>query len=394
MFTIQVLDNIAAKILKQFDMEKYQLGPEINDPDVILVRSHKLHDHAFSGHLKAVGRAGVGTDNIPVAELTEMGIPVFYAPGANANAVKELVLASILIGYRHLEKARTFLGCIEHENKELMSREIESGKKQFVGHEIAGKTLGVVGLGNIGVRVANAALALGMKVIVYDPKMTLPNALAMMPGIEKLSDLNTLLRHADIITLHVPLNADTTNLINKENIHLIKHKALLLNFSREQVVNEEAILESLNKDHLVGFITDFPTPKLAEHPRVLGFPHLGASTVEAEENSAEMVTRNIRNFLELGTIDYAINFPSISLPMLIGVESKRLVIINQNKPGAIADITQAISKQKGNIEEMVNASLDTIAVNLIDVSGCNEKLDQLLSYLKELPSVMRIHVIG
>ena len=394
MFAIQILDNLSPEALKLLDPSKYKSGAEIDNPDVILVRSRKLHDHSFLNQLKAVGRAGVGTDNIPVATLTELGIPVFYAPGANANAVKELVLAAMLIGYRHLDEARMFLDRLTENDKEALSREIESQKKKFVGHEIAGKTLGVIGLGNIGVKIANSALALGMHVLAYDPHMTLTNALALMPDVEKAVDMNVLLSHSDIITLHVPLTADTTHLISEQNIQYIKPQSLLLNFSREQVVSEKAIIEQLNNDGLLGYITDFPTPHLASNPKVLSFPHLGASTTEAESNSAEMVIRNMCNFLESGVIEHSINFPDTFLPLTQLADCHRIIIINQNKPGVIAHVTQKISESGYNIERMVNTSRENIAVNLIDISGISELPSRLVKSFESIDSVIRIRIVG
>ncbi len=382
MINIQVLDNIAAEGLSIFTPELYRVDKIIENPEVILVRSHSLHDHEFSTHLRAVGRAGAGTDNIPLKQLTELGIPVFFSPGANANAVKELVIAAILIGYRHLDAARNFL--IET---------IETEKKKFVGNEISGKTLGVIGIGNIGVKVANAALSLGMKVIAYDSNITIANALALMPDVERVMDLNHLLKSADIITLHVPLNAATTNLISHDNITMLKPNALLLNFSREQVVNEDAVLQQLNAKKLKGFITDFPTTNLSSHPCVLSFPHLGASTVEAEQNSAKMVVRNICNYLEYGIIEHSVNFPNVSLPPQSQYNRHRLIIINRNIPGAIGGFTQVISKLGFNIEQMVNTSQDTMAINLIDVTGELREPAEIAAAFKTIPSVLHAYVI-
>lgn len=387
MFTINILDNLSAKGLSLFDAKRYQLGTDFQDPDAILVRSHKLHDHVFSKQLKAVGRAGVGTDNIPVETLTNLGIPVFYAPGANANAVKELVLAAMLIGYRHLDEAQSFLSQLARDN---FSKDIESQKKKFVGQEISGKTLGIIGLGNIGVLVANAALALGMQVLAYDPNMTLTNALALMPGVNKVTDIDTLLSNSEIITLHVPLNAQTKHLINETTIRLIKPQALLLNFSREQIVDEIAVRNSLENQSLLGYITDFPTLHLTGHPQVLSFPHLGASTVEAEEKSARMVIRNISKFLELGIIENSINFPDTSLEPSILPDCQRLIIFSHNVPGTIAHITQNISQLGYNIERMVNTSRATVAVNLIDITGPTQP-DKLASCFNSIPSVIRMH---
>lgn len=392
MFTIQLLDNLSEKGLATLDNEKYQIGTDLNNPDVLLVRSKKLHDYPFPESVIAVGRAGIGTDNIPVAKLTEKGIPVFFAPGANSNAVKELVIAALLIGYRNLDQARLFLSNLNQSKKEELNQEIETKKKQFVGHEIAGKTLGVIGLGNIGCKVANTALSLGMKVIAYDPFMTVTNALALMPGVKVISNLNECLSNADIITLHIPLRPDTTHLINEKNIGLMKKNALLMNFSREKIVNEDAIITQLNQNMLMGYITDFPTVRLADHQGVLSFPHLGASTVEAEENSALMVINNIRNFLEGGIIENTVNFPTTLLQPFKG-EGQRISVINQNQPGVIADMTQVLSKLGYNIEQMVNTSLDTIAVNLIDIAGKVRNVNELSSQLKTIDAIIRIRVI-
>lgn len=388
MFSINILDNLSPKGLSLFDTTRYKLGHDFKDPDAILVRSRKLHDTVFSKQLKAVGRAGVGTDNIPVDTLTKLGIPVFYAPGANANAVKELVLAAMLIGYRHLDEARSFLQQLSTDNLS----DIETQKKKFVGQEISGKTLGIIGLGNVGVLVANAALALGMNVMAYDPNMTLTNALALMPGVKKVGDINTLLSNAEIITLHVPLNAETKHLINETNIGLIKPHALLLNFSREQIVDEIAVRNSLENQSLLGYITDFPTSHLSGHPQVLSFPHLGASTVEAEENSARMVIRNISKFLESGVIENSINFPNTSLEPSTLADCQRLLLITHNVPGTIAHITQNISQLGYNIERMINTSRADIAVNLIDITG-SQQLEKLKRCFSTVPSLIRMHVI-
>lgn len=394
MINVQVLDNIAQEGLSLFDVERYHLDSAVQDPEVILVRSHSLHNREFAMNLRAVGRAGAGTDNIPVDKLTDLGIPVFFSPGANANAVKELVIAAILIGYRHLDAARRFLEQTVEASAPTLNKTIETEKKKFVGNEIAGKTLGVVGLGNIGVKVANAALGLGMKVIAYDSNISVTNALALMPSVERVMDLNTLYQSADIITLHVPLNSQTTHFINQENIRLLKQNALLLNFSREPVVSEEAVLQQLHDQKLMGYITDFPTAKLAAHPNVLSFPHLGASTVEAEQNSAKMVVRNICNYLEYGIIEHSVNFPNIALPSQSLENRHRLIVINRNIPGAIGGFAQVISKLGLNIEQMVNTSQDKIAINLIDVSGNIRGAQEITAAFKEIPSVIHAYVLA
>lgn len=390
---IQVFDNLSHKALSLFKPERYQTGNELANPDVILVRSHKLHDYPFGDNLKAVGRAGAGTDNIPVDTLTRLGIPVFYAPGANANAVKELVLAAMLMGYRNLDKAHLFLTELSKGNKDTLKQDIELNKKKFVGHEIAGKTLGVIGLGNIGVKVANAALALGMKVLAFDPEMTMPNALALMPDVEKTEDMDTVLSGADIVTLHVPLNEVTTDLINAKNLSLIKSGCLLLNFSRQQVVNEEAVLNHLQSKKLMGYITDFPTAALASHEHVLCFPHLGASTHEAERNCADMVIGNLCNYLEQGNIACSVNFPDLYLPPAKLAECRRLLIVNTNVPGALGKITQTLSELGYNIEQMVNNSRGQLATNLIDISGPGDQHKPVTDKLKELDCVIRVYAV-
>lgn len=394
MFNIQVLDNISPAGLELFDTDFYQVSKEISEPDVILVRSFKLHDTPFSNSLKAVARAGAGTDNIPVDKLSAMGVPVFYAPGANANAVKELVMAAMLMGARHLHETRAFITDLNKENNQILNKEIESQKKQFIGHEIAGKTLGVIGLGNIGVKVANAALGLGMNVLAFDSNITINNALALNPQVNTVMDMNIVLAKADIITLHVPLNANTQNLIHEKNIVLMQPHALLLNFSREPIVNEAAILHQLNNHKVMGYITDFPTVHLANHPKVLSFPHLGASTQEAELGSAEMVIRNVRNFLEYGCIEHAINFPNISLTPLQIANSHRLLLINHNIPGAMGAITQKISQLGWNIEQMENKSRGDIAVNLIDISGKLDSHAEITSQFRDIESFVRLRMIS
>lgn len=393
MFTIQVLDNISNQGLNLFNPSVYELNPQCDDPNAILVRSHKLHDHTFRSSLRAVGRAGSGTDNIPVDALTHLGIPVFYAPGANANAVKELVMAAMLIGYRNLDETHNFIVELTKENDLLLNKEIESNKKKFVGHEIAGKTLGVIGLGNIGVKVANAALGLGMHVIAYDPNLTVTNALSLSPTVERVIDMNALLARSDIVTLHVPLNEETTNLINENNISLFKTQALLLNFSRGPIVSEQAIVQQLNANRMMGYITDFPTVNLANNPKVLCFPHLGASTLEAEQHSAEMVVKTLCNFFEFGIIEYAVNFPNVSLNPTQLSDCHRIMIINENLPGVLGKITQKVSDFSYNIEQMENKSRGPIAVNLIDFSGKEKPKANFAKEFKKISGVLQAYLI-
>lgn len=394
MFTVELIDNISPEGLKQFDPEWYTLQRGAQHPDVLLVRSTKLHDYVFSPNLLAVARAGAGTDNIPVHRLSQLGVPVFYAPGANANAVKELVLAAMLMGYRHLDETREFIKGLSQDDNQRLHQDIEAQKKKFVGHEISGKTLGVIGLGSIGVKVANMALALGMRVMGFDSNITINNALALVPGIEKVLDMNLLLQRADIISIHVPLLEETIDLIHEKNIHLCKPDVLFLNFSREQIVNEQAILQLLESRTRARYLTDFPTVRLVQHPQVICYPHLGASTLEAEQCSAEMVIRNVRNFLEYGSIEHAVNFPNIALSPLASEGIQRFIIMHHNIPSALSDITKTFSDAGANIAQMENKSRDALAVTLIDISGTKINTSQLADVLRAEAGVMGIRQLG
>jgi D-3-phosphoglycerate dehydrogenase len=305
--------------------------------------------------------------------------------------VKELVLASLLIGSRQLEKASEFMRSLESSDNAKLHHEIETNKKQFVGHEIRGKTLGVIGLGNIGVRVANDALALGMSVLGFDPVMTIENALALSPGVKKVNKLDELLSASDSISIHIPLNDKTKQFINGTRLALMKDNVLLLNFSRAGIVDDEAILNALSTKKLSGYITDFPSVTLKEHPQVICMPHLGASTHEAEENCARILCKNIRDFLEHGTIKDSVNFPNTDMPWLPANNQIRLVITNSNVPGAIAAISQAISQAGLNINQMINHSSETIAYNLIDVTGKSDK--NMLHLCDHLPGILHTRII-
>lgn len=393
MYKIAVVDNISAGGLSHFDKERYQYGKEMENPEAILVRSSNLHDYSFGNNLLAVGRAGVGTDNIPVEQLTELGIPVFFAPGANSNAVKELVLAAMLIGFRSLNHALHFTKSLKISDKSLLKKEIEAQKKNFVGKEIMGKVLGVVGLGNIGVKIANAAQALGMEVIAFDPQMTMANALALSPLVRKTDDLEKLFSHADVITIHVPLTPETQFLVNAKRMALMKPASMLLNFSREDVVDETALLAHLHKHSHALYVTDFMTPAFRDNPQIIGLPHLGASTLEAMENSSVMVIQNICNYLEFGIIQHAVNFPDIQLATPGYYQGKRMVIINKNQPGVIAKISSILSESGLNIDRMVNSSRDRIAVNLVDVSGHATNHQNLMNKLKNVEEVTKVRCL-
>lgn len=365
MFRILTLNNIAAAGLDRLPKDRYEVGPEIDSADAILVRSHSMHEMELPGHLLAVGRAGAGVNNVPVAALSERGIPVFNAPGANANAVKELVLGGLFIAARNLVAAHEYVRGLDAEGEEL-ARLVEAGKKRFVGFELPGKTLGVIGLGAIGVEVANAALGLGMKVIGFDPKITVRRAWQLDSGVQKANSIEEVLRNSDFITIHVPLTDGTRGLINAARLKLMKSHSVLLNFSRNGIVDEEALLEALDDDSIATYVTDFPTADFKRHPKAVCLPHLGASTTEAEENSAVMVVDTLRGFLEDGQVRHSVNFPETVLPR---TRPSRIAIPHVNQPNMVAQILSALAQADLNIADMVNHSRDAISYTIVDLDG-------------------------
>ncbi|ABA56706.1 D-3-phosphoglycerate dehydrogenase [Nitrosococcus oceani ATCC 19707] len=363
MYKILTLNNISIVGLDRLPRDKYEVASEIQHPDAILVRSHNMHEMAIPPTLKAVGRAGAGVNNIPVARLSEGGVAVFNAPGANANAVKEAVLAGLLVSARNIcqawEAARTLTGT----DKEI-HREVEAQKKRFVGVELPGRTLGVVGLGSIGVQVANAALALGMRVVGYDPQITVQRAWALSAQVEQATNLDHLLSQADFLSLHVPLLEATRGLINRERLRNIKPEARLLNFARAEIVDEDAVVDAIEEGKIAAYICDFPSNRLKGHPQVIALPHLGASTYEAEENCAVMVVEQIREFLENGNVQNSVNFPDAVLPR---TDSWRLAIANANVPTMVAQISTHLAEAGLNIIDMLNKSQNDLAYTLVDV---------------------------
>ena len=393
MFKIKVFDHYPKPILAKFTSPFYETGDNIEDPDVILVRSTKLHDFPFSSHIKAVGRAGTGIDNIPVDALTAKGIPVFYAPGANANAVKELVIAGMLMAYRNIKPALSFIDELKQAIPDDVSSHIETNKKRFAGQELSGKTLGIIGAGNIGVKVANIAHHLGMHVITYDPMMTISSALALMPDVQQADSIEAVLSQADIISLHVPFVSATKYLINAQTLSLLKPEAVLANFSRAGIVDEPALLKALDKQQLHCYLTDFASNELIKRDNVICFPHLGASTQQAQENASSMVIANVKNFIERGTVTHSANFPDTYLAKPDNFDGYRLVIANQNKPGVIAEMTNAISRSNLNIERMVNSSTTEIALNLVDITGSETELKQVMDEIAQSDHVLNIRLI-
>jgi D-3-phosphoglycerate dehydrogenase len=364
-YEILVLSQISSVGLKRFPAETYSVTKDAAEPDAILVRSTDLHAMPIAASVKAIGRAGAGTNNIPVGAMSRRGAPVFNAPGANANAVKELVLAGMLLAARNLVPAIEFVGALKGDDAAL-SRRIEEEKRRFAGVELPGHTLGVIGLGKIGSLVADAAIRLGMHVLGYDPEITVDAAWSLPSQVKKAHAIDEVLRGSHFLTLHVPLTEATRGLLNARNLAHARAGAILLNFSREGIVDEAAVLEALNAHRLKAYVTDFPTAALAGHPGVIGLPHLGASTREAEDNSAVMVVDQVRDYLERGNIRNAVNFPDVVMQR----ESPyRVAIANANVPNMVGQISTAMARAGLNIHNMLNKSKGEMAYTLVDVDS-------------------------
>lgn len=387
MYKIKTFNNISEKGLSRLPADDYDISPDHEAPDAIILRSYKLHDYPVPESLLAVGRAGAGTNNVPVEKMSEKGIPVFNAPGANANAVKELVIAGMLLSCRNIcqawDYARNVEGTPEQQNKA-----VEDGKKKFVGYELPGRTLGVVGLGAIGVYVANAAVALGMRVVGFDPTITVKSAWKMSSEVQEMPSIDELVKQSDFVTFHVPLLDSTKNLLDERRIAMMKDGAVVLNFARDGIVNDEAVLKALDSGRLNAYISDFPSQNLKGHSRVITLPHLGASTVEAEENCAIMVADQLKNFLESGNIHNSVNFPEIKLARIGDV---RLAIANQNRPDMVAQISHVLGQAGVNIQHMSNESRGDLAYTLMDV---DKALDgSVLSQIAAIKGVLSVRQI-
>ncbi|MBM5811229.1 MAG: 3-phosphoglycerate dehydrogenase [Gammaproteobacteria bacterium] len=365
-YRILTLNNISVQGLERLPRERYEVASEVGHPHAILVRSADMHAMTIPDSVLAVGRAGAGVNNIPVAELTRRGVPVFNAPGANANAVKELVLAGLFLAARNICAAWAYVRGLEGDAHALEAA-VEKGKKRFAGHELPGRSLGVVGLGAIGVEVANAAHDLGMQVLGYDPQITVQRAWQLSSGVSQALSLDDLFARADIISLHVPLSDATRGLVNAQRIRLMKPGAAVLNFARAGIVNEADLLAALDAGRLSAYVCDFPSPANKDHPRVVALPHLGASTAEAEENCAMMVADTLREFLEHGNIRHSVNFPDAVLPRVAG--TSRLAIANSNVPNMVGQISTCLAEAALNIADLLNKSKGDVAYTLIDVDS-------------------------
>jgi D-3-phosphoglycerate dehydrogenase len=362
---VLVLNQISANGLKRLPADRYQVGKDVTQPDAVLVRSADMHTIEIPASVRAIARAGAGTNNIPVAAMSARGVPVFNAPGANANAVKELVLAGMLMAARNLPGALRFVAALDARDPDMEAR-VEEGKKAFAGFELAGHTLGIVGLGKIGCLVADAAIKLGMQVLGYDPDITVDAAWSLPSQVKRAASVAEVLKNSHFVTLHVPLVAATKHLVNADNIGSMKAGAVLLNFSREGVVDNAAVLAALQAKALGWYVCDFPHAAINDHERVLALPHLGASTREAEENCALMVVDQLRDFMEHGNVARSVNFPDVSMPR----ESRwRVAIANANVPNMLGQMSTAMAQAGLNIHNMVNKSRGEVAYTLVDVDS-------------------------
>lgn len=385
---IKIINNISNAGLERFNTNEYELVDDAKDPSAIILRSFQLKSDDIPLSVDAIGRAGAGVNNIPIELMTDRGVPVFNAPGANANAVKELTIASLLIAARNICSARDYVRSLNLDDNDI-KQSIESGKKQFAGIELPGRTLGVIGLGSIGVNVANAALDLGMKVIGFDPKVTVNNAWQLSSGVQKVESINEIFQKSNAVSVHVPLVNETKNLVNKENLILLNKYSILINFSRAGIVNTDDVIDALDKDILNSYVCDFPEPRFLKNEKIIALPHLGASTREAEENCAIMVIENIKDFLENGNINYSVNFPKASMTRN---SAYRLTIANKNIPNMVGQITSILANEKLNIEDLLNKSSGNIAYTIVDLDRAipDEAIKQILS----IDGVLRVRYLG
>ena len=384
---ILTLNNISVAGLEKLPRDSYEIASEIQHPDAILLRSFKMHDMDIPESLKAVGRAGAGVNNIPVDKMTDKGVVVFNAPGANANAVKELVIAGMLIACRNLGQAWDFARNLEGAD-EVISKDVEAGKKNFGGFELPGRTLGVVGLGAIGRYVANAALDLGMDVIGFDPGITVEGAWQLSSDVEQANSIDEMIGKVDFITFHVPLIEATTNMINAERLKLMKDNVVILNFARNGIIDDEAVSAAIKSGKVYSYVCDFPSNLLKNHERVITLPHLGASTAEAEDNCAIMVAQQVKDYLENGNIKNSVNFPAVKLPR---TEGYRVTIVNSNVPDMIGQISSALASKSMNIIDMLNKSKGNIAYTIIDIDKPAD--DDLISELNKIEGILNVRAI-
>jgi D-3-phosphoglycerate dehydrogenase len=387
-YRILSLNNISPLGLERLPAARFAVAADLDQPDGILVRSADMHKMTIPASVLAIGRAGAGTNNIPVAELSKRGVPVFNAPGANANAVKELVLAGMFLAARNICQAWSFARSLNGDDHAI-DEAVEKGKKKFVGFELPGRTLGVIGLGAVGVEVANSAEALGMKVLGYDPQITVHRAWQLSSGVEQALSLDDLFARADVISVHVPLNNDTRGLVSAARLKLMRKGGVILNFARAPIVDDAAIIASLDAGHLGAYVCDFPNNALKDHARVITLPHLGASTGEAEENCAVMVADTLRDYLENGNIRHSVNFPDAALPRVPGVT--RLAVANRNVPNMVGQISTCLAAAGLNIADLLNKSRGEYAYTLIDIDSAIP--DALLGQIRAIEGVLAARIL-
>jgi D-3-phosphoglycerate dehydrogenase len=387
MFKIQTLNKISSTGLSLLPYDNYESASEISNPDAILVRSFKMHDMELPENLLAIGRAGAGVNNIPVDKCSDRGIVVFNTPGANANAVKELVLASLFLSSRNIVGGIKWAQNLVGKGDEV-PKLIEKGKSSFVGPEISGKTLGIIGLGAIGRLVANAVESLGMKVIGFDPYISVDAAWGLSQYVKKAKGFEHLFSLSDYVSLHVPLTADTTNLIDKSKFAMMKDGVRILNFARGGLINPQDLFEALESGKVACMVTDFPNEAMLKHDKIIGIPHLGASTPESELNCAVMAVNQIRDYLEDGNIKNSVNFPEAEMPRN---GSCRLCIVNENIPKMVGQITTVLANENINIEEMLNRHHERLAYNIIDIN--QDLTEEQIQKIKDIEGVIRVRSI-
>lgn len=387
MFKVMTLNNIAVEGLRRFPRNLYEVASGIADPDAIILRSHNMHDMDIPASVAAIGRAGAGVNNIPVEAMSKRGVPVFNAPGANANAVKELAVAGMLIAARNICNARDYVRNLDRGAG--LDKAVEAGKKQFVGFELPGKTLGVIGLGAVGVEVANVALSLGMKVVGFDPAITVKRAWQLSSGVQQVDTLDRLFKESDFVTLHVPLVDATREMVNADRLALMRDGGVIINFARGGVADDAAILAALDSGKLRAYVTDFPKLDLLDHPGVVSLPHLGASTSEAEENCAIMVAENLRDYLENGNVRFSVNFPETIIPRL---GAYRITIANANVPNMVGQISTCLARANLNIEDLLNKSYGELAYTIVDLDG--PVSDETIAELRGIDGVLALRNLG
>lgn len=387
---ILTLNQISLKGLDRLPRDGYEIASEFAHPDAILLRSHKLQAADIPDSVLAIGRAGAGVNNIPVEECSKRGIPVFNSPGANANAVKELVAVGMLLGSRGVVEGIQYVNTLaDMTDKAQMNKTLEAHKKEFKGSELVGKTLGVVGLGAIGSMVAEMALTMGMEVVGYDPALSVEAAWRLSSQVRKADTLSALFARCDYITLHLPVLDSTRGLINAELFSVVREGTCLLNFARQEIVDEDALLQALKDNKLRKYIADFPAPGLIGRDDVILMPHIGASTDEAEDNCAIMAADQLRDFLENGNIRNSVNFPALALERVTGC---RLSVTNENVPRILGQVLSVLADEDVNVIDMINKSRDSIAYNLIDIDG--HVSDAMLEKMRSLEGVINVRLIG